>query len=234
MRQSPESESSLSHYNPQRMAEAHEQNLPRCSPVDEILSALVAEDEYNHATIRYRDSDWVWKDTHDRLLRTNPKAQRAFNHCQEIRRRIQELERPSVFGRNDEIAKLRAEYEEAEKPYVRASTFVAKNPRVVQAASRRERSRVEMERTRREFEQARDQALAVINQDLPVDLDWEELNSLLGPNLKRELTNAELELVQAIIDRQEAIKSVNETLQERLEKIRTGQAVAIRVIGLKE
>lgn len=234
MTQTPESGPPLNRYNRQRMAETHEQNRPQCSPVDEILSALVAEDELNYAVTRHQDSDWFWNDTRDRLIRTNPRAQKALSRCQKIGRQIQDLESSLAFGVADRIAELRAEYEAAEKPYTRASILAGQDPQAIRAAARREESRIEMEQARGEFEKARDRALAAVNQDLPTDLDWEELDSLLGPNLKRELTGAELGLVKAIIDRQEAIKSVNETLQERLEKIRTGQAVAIRVMGLEE
>ena len=89
-----------------------------------------------------------------------------------------------------------------------------------------ERCRLELEQAEQNRDQTRQLALDEINQKLPVELSWDELDRLLDFRLKNELKNAEIGLAAAIIDRQQAVAAADEALQSQIAKIQAGQAVA--------
>ncbi len=228
----PEPDPIVSRYNQQRMVATHEANRPKTSQIDQILTAIAAEDHYSQTECHYRESDWLWVNTRERLINANPAAKAAKERCQQITGQIQELENSRGIKWTNKIADLRAELEKAEKPYTKAASRISTNPELQRAVTDRERNRHAMEEAKRNLNQARCRVLAEINQNLPIDLIWGELEDLLSNRIKQELKVVELRLLTATIDRQEAVAAANQILKTRLEKISGGQAAAIRIINL--
>ena len=223
----------ISHYSQQRLLATHEANRPKTGPVGRILTAIVAENHYSQTKCRYQESDWLWANTRERLIDTDPAARAAKERCRQITTQIQELENFPGVKWTDKIAGLRVELEEAGKPYTKAASRTSNNPELQQAVIDREQNRHAMREAKQNLDQARHRALTEINQNLPIGLTWSELEEILGSGIKQELKVVELRLLSATIDRQEAVAAANQVLKTSLGKIRSGQTAAIRIRNLK-
>ena len=230
----PESTPVISHYNQQRLVATHEENRPKTGPAGKILTAIVTEDRHNQAEHLYRDSHWIWTDTRERLIGADPAARAAKKRCQQITAQIKKLEDSPVTDQKSQIKDLRAELEEAEKPYTKAASRASIKPEVKRVAANREQNRLNLKQAKQDLEQTRAQALAEINQNLSINLNWSELEDLLGNKIKQELKVAELRLLTATIGRQEAITTANQALKSRLAKISSGRAISIRIRNLSD
>ena len=230
----PESTPVISRHNQQRIIATHEENRPETDPIGKILTALVAEDRHNQAEHLYQDSNWIWTDTREQLIGADPATRAAKKRCQQISAQIEKLEDSQVTNQKSRIKDLRAELEKAERPYTKAASRASINPEVKRLAGNREQNRLNLKQAKQDLQQTRAQALAEINQNLPINLTWGELEDILGNKIKQELEVAELRLLTATIDRQAAITAANQALKSRLAKIRSVQTAAIRIRNLSD
>lgn len=219
---------------PPQRGESHEHNRPEVSLSELMLTAIIAQNQYSRAAQSYQESNQAWKSLIDQIIDRTPEAKKALEKCRKIKEKIGDLRDSGVDEGDKQIAELYAKYETTGLPYSRAYKRASNNPGVVEAAITRERHLLAMNQTEARLESIRTRALAAINSDLKADLTWKEADSIFGTRLKQELEVAESRVLSATADRQRTLDTIDQIIESRLNRLRSGQAAAIRIVSLSD